>query len=1290
MDQLNPPQQLSLTGNLAETFKRFKQAFEIYSTASGLEAKSKKIQSSTLLHIIGPEAIDIYNTFQWEHGDCSPDCDAATSFHAVSCILKQFENYCIPRKNVTIERHIFFTRDQQPGEQLDTFVTDLKLKSKSCEFGTLTDSLIKDRIVGGIRSDLVRARLLREPDLSLKKAQDICRAAEATEMQLKLMSEETNALNALSKHGQKPKPDNQQVVINDCRYCGKQHPPRRCPAFGQICRNCRKKNHFSSVCKSMPIDFIDSDRSKAHSNTDEFFLGKIDGKSETCREWTADLEVEGHQIKFTLDTGAQVNVLPSGLFNKLKKRPLKQSKARLTTYSGEKLAVLGKALLSCVIKERNISIEFQIVDTQSKPILGLNSCESLGLVQRIDVIDDEVLAEYPDVLEGLGSMKEDYMIRADQSVRPVVHATRKVPAALRDRLKRELDRMEGETVIEKVDHPTAWVNSLVIVEKKDGGLRLCLDPRDLNKAIQREHYQLPTIEEIASRQSGNRVFSVLDANSAFWQIHLNKKCADLTTFNTPFGRYRFLRLPFGLNSSAEVFAKRFHQAFEKVPGVETYMDELLIGGKDVNEHDERLRQVLETAREEGIKLKPSKCSIRKKEVKFVGHVITDSGLKADDSKIEAINAIPSPTNRKELERFLGMVNYLGKFLPNLSDTTAPLRSLLKKETEWQWIDQHEQTIIKLKKMITEAPVLAFYDPQKPITLSVDASPDGLGAALCQEDKPVAFMSRSLTDCEQRYAQIEKEMLAVVFGLEHFHYYVYGKSVKVETDHKPLEAIIKKPLSSAPPRLQRMLLRLMKYDVTLVYKPGKDMFVPDTLSRAALPQQSPSSDDWDMQVHMVITSLPMSDEKLEMFQKATKEDETLQTLQMQIQTGWPKNKADVPVCIRAFSGFHEEISVADGLLLKGEQLIVPASLQKDMLHKLHEGHLGRDKCLATAREIFFWPGMSSQIIDIVAKCGICNQFRHSQQKEPLINHDVPTLPWEKLGMDLFHFNGKNFLLMVDYYSKYIEVSLLSSLRATDVIMQIKSQFARHGIAREVISDNGPQFNCAEFVSFSKSWGFKHITSSPHRPQSNGMAERAVQTVKTLLTKAAADGKDPYIALMQYRNTPFPDSPSPAQLLMNRRLRTTLPATDAYLKPRISDPEVMMEAVDKRHSKQKKHYDKTALSSSRPPLKPGTSIRMQTERGGSWKPATVVSSAGAPRSYFVKTAGGSTFRRNRNMLRDTKETFRDNFPVEDQDENAEQIAEERQNPAVPGHAPVPYTTRYGRQVRTPVRYPDQERG
>ena len=659
--------------------------------------------------------------------------------------------------------------------------------------------------------------------------------------------------------------------------------------------------------------------------------------------------------------------------------------------------------------------------------------------------------------------------------------------------------------------------------------------------------------------------------------------------------------------------------------------------------------------------------------------------------------MPYPSSRKDLERFLGMINYLGKFIQNLSDITAPLRELLKQDNEWVWLEHHQRAVDELKNLITSAPVLAFYDVSQPVKVSVDASQEGLGAVLIQNERPVAYASRSLTDCEKRYAQIEKEMLAVVFGVEHFHYYVYGRQVTVESDHKPLEAIVKKPLSSSPPRLQRMLLRLMKYNILLEYKPGKQMFIPDTLSRASLPMSSPSSDDWDAQVHLIVKSLPVSDEYMNNFQKATANDATLTLLKQHILKGWPNKRAEIPPEIRPYSGFKEELSESEGILFKGERIIVPKQMQKDMLQRIHQGHLGRDKCLTTAKEVLFWPGMSKQIIDMVSRCETCNEYQKSQQKEPMIGHDVPILPWEKVGTDIFQFDGKNYLLIVDYYSRYFEINLLPTLKALDVIIHMKSQFARHGIPREVISDNGPQFCCEEFFNFSKRWGFKHITSSPTYPQSNGMAERAIQTVKTFLNKAKASGQDPYIALLQYRNAPCSDGPSPAQLLMGRRLRSNLPTTYAYLKPQIPNHKEMTNTWQKRKHNQSRYYNKTAKQNDRPQFQPGNHVYMQKKPGNSWKPAVVISEASTPRSYLVKTPDGGTFRRNRKLLRKTfsrqrqPDIFELDNPVTTQPEEREtetMSLPETMTPQTTTTGPATIVTRYGRHVRPPIRFPDKD--
>ena len=351
---------------------------------------------------------------------------------------------------------------------------------------------------------------------------------------------------------------------------------------------------------------------------------------------------------------------------------------------------------------------------------------------------------------------------------------------------------------------------------------MCLDPRELNKSILREHFPMKTVEEVAARVKNAKIYSVLDASNGYWQIRLTKDSQKYTTFNTQFGRYKYLGLPFGIKSSSEGFQRTISQILENIDGCEVIADDILIWGQDKEEHNSRLCAVLERIRQANMKLNRDKCKIGLSEVAYVGHTFGPDGLKPSSEKLRAIMEIPEPQNRTELQRFMGTVNYLGKFIPNLSGINQPLRQLLQKDIAWQWEEAQQQSFDELKRAITSAPVLAYYDENEDIVLSVDSSKDALGACILQNGHPIAYASKSLNKCEQNYAQIEKEMAAIVFGATKFHEYIYAKGpIHVETDHRPLESIFKKPLSQMSPRIQRMMLKVQKYNLKVQYKIGRE-------------------------------------------------------------------------------------------------------------------------------------------------------------------------------------------------------------------------------------------------------------------------------------------------------------------------------------------------------------------------------------------------------------------------------------------------------------------------------------
>ena len=377
--------------------------------------------------------------------------------------------------------------------------------------------------------------------------------------------------------------------------------------------------------------------------------------------------------------------------------------------------------------------------------------------------------------------------------------------------------------------------------------------------------------------------------------------------------------------------------------MEVLVDDILIWAESEEEHDRILKEVLCRSRSRNLKMNIEKSQIRCDEVKYAGHILSKNGLKPDPKKVEAVTNIGNPKNREELQRFLGMVTYLVKFISNYSQVAAPLRLLLEKDIEWHWTAQQTESYETLKKLISNAPVLKYFDPEKQTVLSVDASSKGVGAVLFQENQPVAYASKSLTACQQNYAQIEKEMLAIVFGCTKFHDYIYGlPDVDVETYHKPLESILKKPLHQAPLRLQRMIMSLQKYPITVHYKPGKELLVADALSRSPLPEEAVELEFKKYDISS-LHFLPISETKLEAIKKRTLVDESLQQLSTMIKRGWPPTKSETLPGAKPYWNFRDEISIDQGIIFKGEKVIIPVEMRKEMLQIIHNSHSGIGKC-----------------------------------------------------------------------------------------------------------------------------------------------------------------------------------------------------------------------------------------------------------------------------------------------------------------------------------------------------------
>ena len=1232
---------------------------------------------------------------------------------------------------------------------MDEFVARLRVLAAKCKFADVGETHVRliEQIIVGTKHVAVQEKLLEKGDSlsSLDAALDIARTYEATKSHVaQLQSTSSSTVHGVQKQ------QSSASASTNCTRCGLDHSTTAtCPAKGATCLNCGKPNHWAQVCKakrgargrapakSQRARQRESSKPRAkprqrshQSRVDELtddleclVFQSVDEHGETTDDRsqafvTLQLDIirrhRSTALKAKIDTGAQANVLPLRVYRRMfpdqltaeglpRKDQLKPSTTKLVSYGGTQLRQYGVCTLKCTFDDMTLSTDFFVTDADGPTIIGLPSLEKFGIITVNCEIATEasepppdsslpkingtadLLRLYPECFRGVGKFEGTYHITTDPDVPPVIHAPRRVPISMKADIKAELDAMEEQGIITRVreGEPTRWVNSLVYRRKPNGQIRICLDPKDLNKAILRDHHTTPTLDEILPTFKDAKFFSIVDAKSGYWNVELDEPSSYLTTFNSPFGRYRFRRMPFGLKMSQDVFQSKIDQLLEGCNGTTGIADDMVVYGRTEEEHDRNLHGLMQRCAEKGLNLNPEKSRIKESEIKFFGVICSNGGVGPNPTKVAALQKMAPPTNHQQLQSFLGLATYMSTFIPNLSTRTAPLRELTTRNTIFRWTREHQQAFDDIRSAISEETTLTYFDPTKPITLQVDASQSGIGAALLQGGKPVSFASKSLTDTESRYANIEREMLAVVYGCERFHTFLFGQQFVVESDHKPLSSIYLKHLHNAPPRLRRMLLRLQPYSLTIEYKPGKDVAIADALSRLSA-DESHGIPDMEVQIHDLKSQFGAG--LLDRLRHETSQDNELNMLREVIYQGWPEERSQVPTATAAYWNYRDELAIEDGLLIKGERIIIPHALRIEILNQLHAAHQGAENMKLRARSAVFWPGMNKDIDTLASQCPQCQETQPKQKREPLTPSDVPPCAWHTVGVDLFSLNSADYIVIADYYSKYPFSYKLHSTESNAVIRILKTLFAEQGSPAVVRSDNGPQFTSHQFKQFAHEYDFKHVTSSPHHPQSNGFIESQVKIVKHALAKAAKSGLDAGLALLCVRSTPVDNkSKSPAELLFGRQLQDNLPRRFV----RKADESDYFEHLRERQQRQKSYFD--VGTKSLPPVVPGQEVMVRHPVKSTWEPATV-KSVSHPHSAVVETSSGSAVRRNTVDLRPRppkqvrfkpSDSVPDAMPAAAADSDADTSGPSESPNTSPSPPEEVYTTKSGREVHRPKR-------
>ncbi len=635
-----------------------------------------------------------------------------------------------------------------------------------------------------------------------------------------------------------------------------------------------------------------------------------------------------------------------------------------------------------------------------------------------------------------------------------------------------------------------WATPLVPVVKKSGGVRLCGDFKvTINPELVADSYPLPTLDDLQEKMNGGSVFSKLDLTKAYSQIPLHDDAKKYTTLTTHKGLYTYNRLPFGVASSAAIFQRQMDRIFKDLPQVLCYQDDILITGKDKDEHLRNLEEALQRLQANGLTAQQSKCEFMKSSLQYLGHVIDKDGIHPVNDKVEAIKAAPPPQDVTQLRAFLGLINYYQKFLPNLSEVLHPLHSLLKKDTKWYWSTECQRAFDAVKSMITVDSVLVPYSPELPVVLDCDASAYGLGAVLSHQlpdgsERPIAFASRTMNASEKNYAQIDKEALSIVFGVTRFHIYLYGRRFVLRTDHQPLMAILG-PKRGIPPiaamRMQRWATKLSAYSYDIQYRPSNDHSNADSMSR--LPQQTASKDRHvDLADVYQVEQMDLLPVTVDDIKQHTANDSTLHKVYNYVLNGFPRASSNDDV--KPYLVCAPELSLQEGCIMRGHRVIIPKALRERVLEELHEGHLGIVKMKELARSHIWWPGLDKDIESLAKSCEPCNSARNSP---PFQYHPwaYPQAPWERVHIDYAGpVDGLYFLIVVDAFSKWLEVIPMRTTTAPATVKVLRDLFARFGLPIHVVSDNGSQFTSDFFNNFMKRNGIKHTTTAPYHPKSNG--------------------------------------------------------------------------------------------------------------------------------------------------------------------------------------------------------------
>lgn len=906
----------------------------------------------------------------------------------------------------------------------------------------------------------------------------------------------------------------------------------KCPAKNASCNFCRKVGHFASVCttKQRSEHSSNKESNKAqHGRNINVVSFKSDYSAPTVAKSHIDATLFTNSgchfnQSFLVDSGSDVCTLPLAVYERFFTAPLRPfNNASLKNFDKSEIKVFGiLPNVQCEFSGRSAMLDFFICD---EAVFGANAISLLHLTvtghpTQLVTYSIDRSPKGEDVCVGPTNSKPGncadtklpklkgftfFIKLKPDAPASLVQKPRRVPFALEAEIEREISKLLQNDIIEEVDS-SPYLSPIVCVPKGDG-IRLCVDYKKINQHIVVDQHPLPTADEIFAHLAGAKFFSKLDLKSAYHQLEIREDSRDLTAFTSHVGQFRYKRLPFGLANAPSAYMKVISCILRDCENTACYLDDILIYGDTQESHDACLDKTLRRLRDYGMTLNDSKCQFRRTTIQFLGRLLSADGISPLPTTLEAILNAPVPHDKPSLRSFMGLVNFYRNFIPNAARISSTLYDLLKDHAVFTWTEGHEMEFQLLKQCLADHVPLAFYDSDvnTQTFLTTDASGHGISAVLSQvckrtnEEKPVYFLSRKLSENERSYSVSEKEFLAVLWATERLHQYLYGRPFTVRTDHQALRQLLMNGFAggSAPCRVIRWAAKLLQYNFSVSYIPGKENRVADALSRVPQTSSDSSVELFAVSLHNADPGVPVT---LQEIKTETSADDELQTLLSLIENGWPSRVGELPSSMRKFWNVRREFSTIDGVILRNDKYVIPVALQERLVTFAHEGHMGISKCKSRLRQYYWWANLNETVESKIRACPCC---REPYREAPVQVPEYSPKLWHQIAIDVkgpvYDSSHRPYyiLVVIDCFSKFVFTQACDSTVTRRITNFLDKIFSIFGHCTILTSDNGPQFISHHFAEYLRKRGIIHKRASLFNPQSNGVVERVNRNLQKLL-------------------------------------------------------------------------------------------------------------------------------------------------------------------------------------------------